>query len=61
MERNEEKRSRDLRGEEAREWATSPEGQQKIAESVQRARELTVELNQSRRIDPKKLDEPITL
>jgi hypothetical protein len=47
--------------EKARLWATSHEGQKRITESAQRSRELTVELSKARQLDPKKLDEPITL
>lgn len=60
-EKKEQSRRLDLRSEDVRRWATSREGQLRIAESFKRARELTVELSNARRIDPKKLDEPITL
>ena len=45
----------------AREWASSAEGQRQIREAAERAEKTIDELEEAQRVDPQKLSEPFTV
>lgn len=47
--------------ENARRWIASPEGQQAMAESLERARKITAQFRDAQRVDPEDLHKPVTL
>jgi len=57
----ERKQTSEQLAERAREWVTSPQGQQTLSRTVQEAVQETDRLRQARQIDPKTLHEPVTL
>ena len=48
-------------GERAREWVRSPEGIAALTEAMGRAQELRCELQAARRVDWRRLHEPVTI
>lgn len=51
----------DALAEKAKEWVTSKEGQESLLKALRNARDFTRELQKARAVDPKRLDDPVTL